>query len=123
MVIVITDGDVLAIVRKGLNPGDLLMLGAILAWSIYTLVGRRIHDVPPITATAVQAAIAVALLTPFALINGVTWPSDVARLECCRVHRAVPVARGVRALERGDPAGCRPPPHPSTSTSWSCSRR
>jgi drug/metabolite transporter (DMT)-like permease len=77
VVIVITDGDVLAIVRNGLNPGDLLMLGAILAWAIYTLVGRRIHDVPPITATAVQAAIAVALLTPFALINGVTWPSDL----------------------------------------------
>ena len=76
VVIVITDGDVLAIVRNGLNPGDLLMLGAITAWAIYTLVGRRIHDVPPITATAIQAAIATALLTPFALINGVTWPSD-----------------------------------------------
>jgi drug/metabolite transporter (DMT)-like permease len=77
VVIVITDGDVLEIVRNGLNPGDLLMLGAILAWSIYTLVGRRIHDVPPITATAVQTAAAVALLTPFALINGVSWPSDL----------------------------------------------
>ena len=77
VVVVITDGDVLALLRQGLNPGDLLMLGAILGWSIYTLIGRRIHDVPPITATAVQAAIAVALLTPFALINGVTWPSDL----------------------------------------------
>ncbi len=77
VIIVITDGDVLAMVRNGLNPGDLLMLGAILAWAIYTLVGRRIHDVPPITATAVQATVATALLTPFALINGVTWPSDL----------------------------------------------
>lgn len=78
VVIVITDGDVLAIVRNALNPGDLLMLGAITAWAIYTLVGRRIHDVPPITATAIQAALATALLTPFALINGVTWPSDLS---------------------------------------------
>ena len=77
VVIVITDGDLLAITRTGLNPGDLLILGAILAWSIYTLVGRRIHEVPPITATTVQAAIAVALLTPVALINGVTWPDSV----------------------------------------------
>ena len=77
VVIVITDGDLTAIMRNGLNPGDLLILAAILAWAIYTLVGRRIHDVPPITATAVQAAIAVALLTPFALINGVTWPDSV----------------------------------------------
>ena len=76
VVIVITDGDVLALLRQGLNPGDLLMLGAILAWSIYTLVGRRIHDVPPITSTTIQAAAAVVLLTPFLAINGLQWPSD-----------------------------------------------
>jgi drug/metabolite transporter (DMT)-like permease len=78
VVIVLTDGDVLALLRQGVNPGDLLMIGAILAWSIYTLVGRRIHDVPPITATTVQAAAAVVLLTPFLAINGLQWPSDVA---------------------------------------------
>ncbi|MCU1415950.1 MAG: multidrug transporter [Schumannella sp.] len=76
VVIVITDGDVLALLRNGLNVGDLLMLGAIAAWSIYTLVGRRIHDVPPITSTAIQVAIAVILLTPFLAINGLQWPSD-----------------------------------------------
>lgn len=77
VVIVITDGDVLALLRQGLNPGDLLMLGAILAWSIYTLVGRRIHDVPPITSTAVQTAAAVVLLTPFLAINGLQWPDEL----------------------------------------------
>jgi drug/metabolite transporter (DMT)-like permease len=76
VVIVITDGDVLALLRNGLNFGDLLMLGAIVAWSIYTLVGRRIHDVPPITSTAIQVAAAVVLLTPFLAINGLHWPSD-----------------------------------------------
>jgi len=76
VVIVITDGDVLSIIGNGPNPGDLLILLAILAWSIYTLVSRRIHDVPPITATAVQAVIVVVLLTPVALINGVTWPDS-----------------------------------------------
>jgi drug/metabolite transporter (DMT)-like permease len=78
VVIVITDGDLGSLWREGLNPGDLMVLVAILGWTIYTLVGRRIHDVPPITATAVQAALAVALLTPFALVNGLTWPSDLA---------------------------------------------
>jgi drug/metabolite transporter (DMT)-like permease len=78
VVIVITDGDVLSLLRNGLNPGDLLMLGAILAWSVYTLVGRRIHDVPPITSTTIQAAAAVVLLTPFLAINGLQWPSDLA---------------------------------------------
>ena len=52
--IVITDGDLGALLRNGLNLGDLLMIGVIVVWSIYTLVGRRIHDVPPITATAIR---------------------------------------------------------------------
>jgi drug/metabolite transporter (DMT)-like permease len=78
VIIVLTDGDLLALLRQGLNPGDLLMLGCILAWAIYTLVGRRIADVPPITSTAIQAAAAVVLLTPVALIAGVHWPSDGA---------------------------------------------
>lgn len=76
VVIVITDGDVLALLRNGLNLGDLLMIGAIVAWSIYTLVGRRIHDVPPITSTAIQVAVAVVLLTPFLAISGLHWPTD-----------------------------------------------
>lgn len=76
VVIVLTNGDVLALLQRGLNPGDLLMIGAILAWSIYTLVGRRIHDVPPITSTTVQAGAAVVLLTPFLAINGLQWPTD-----------------------------------------------
>jgi hypothetical protein len=104
VVIVITDGDVSAIVRTGFNPGDLLMLAAILAWSIYTLVGRRIHDVPPITATAVR--------------RSRDRPPDPVRRhqrrdlavrpdswERGRLHRGVPVDRRVRALERRDPQG------------------
>jgi drug/metabolite transporter (DMT)-like permease len=76
VIIVITDGDVLALLRNGLNLGDLLMIGAIVAWSIYTLVGRRVHDVPPITSTAIQVAVAVVLLTPVLAINGLHWPTD-----------------------------------------------
>lgn len=76
VVIVITDGDALALLRNGLNLGDLLMIGAIVAWSIYTLVGRRIHDVPPITSTAIQVAVAVVLLTPVLAITGLHWPVD-----------------------------------------------
>ena len=78
VVIVITDGDLLSLLRNGLNLGDVLMLGAIVAWSIYTLTGRRLHDVPPITSTAIQVAVAVVLLTPFLAINGLQWPTDGA---------------------------------------------
>jgi drug/metabolite transporter (DMT)-like permease len=76
VIIVITDGDALALMRDGLNFGDLLMLGAVMAWSLYTLLGRRIHEVPPITATAIQVAVSVVLLTPFLAISGLQWPSS-----------------------------------------------
>ena len=76
VLIVLTDGDVAAILRTGLNTGDLLMLAVILAWSIYTLVGRRIHDVPPITSTAIQAAASTVLLTPFLAFTGLTLPAE-----------------------------------------------
>jgi len=76
VVIVITNGDLLSLLRNGLNLGDLLMIAVMVFWSIYTLVGRRIHDVPPITATAIQVVIATVLLTPFLAINGLHWPVD-----------------------------------------------
>jgi drug/metabolite transporter (DMT)-like permease len=52
------------------------MLGVIVVWSFYTLLGRRLHDVPPITATAIQTAVTVVLLTPLLAINGLQFPSD-----------------------------------------------
>lgn len=78
VIIVITDGDLAALLRNGLNLGDLLMIGVIVVWSIYTLVGRRIHDVPPTTATAIQVVISTVLLTPFLAINGLQWPTNGA---------------------------------------------
>jgi len=78
VIIVLTDGDLAALLQHGLNPGDLLMLAVIAAWSIYTLLGRRIHDVPPITSTAIQAAAAVVLLTPFLAFTGLHLPSGPA---------------------------------------------
>ena len=77
VIVVITDGDLFALLRNGLNFGDLLMIGVIVVWSVYTLVGRRIHDVPPITATAIQTVIATVLLTPFLAINGLHLPTDL----------------------------------------------
>lgn len=74
--IVLTEGDLGRLLQQGLNPGDLLMLGVILVWSIYTLVGRRLHDVPPITATAIQVATTVVLLSPVLAFTGLHLPQD-----------------------------------------------
>ena len=73
VILVITDGAVSTVFAAGLNPGDLLMIGAILVWSLYTILGRGL-SAPPITATAVQAVLTVVLLAPVALATGAQWP-------------------------------------------------
>lgn len=71
VMLVLTDGDLGAVLVTTYNRGDLLMLGAISAWTIYTLIARRYRDTPPITATAMQAAIVTLVMTPAApwLVN------------------------------------------------------
>jgi drug/metabolite transporter (DMT)-like permease len=78
VVIVLTHGSVDALVHLDLNLGDLLMLVAIVVWTAYTLLGRRLRDVAPITATAAQATIAAIVMLPAALIAGIAMPSTGA---------------------------------------------
>jgi drug/metabolite transporter (DMT)-like permease len=73
VLLVITDGDASALFSTGLNPGDVLMVGAIVVWSLYTILGRGL-SAPPVTATAVQAVMTVVLLAPVALVTGAHWP-------------------------------------------------
>jgi drug/metabolite transporter (DMT)-like permease len=75
VLLIITDGALATALSRTPNAGDVLMVGAIVVWSLYTIVGRRL-PVPPITATAVQATLVALLLAPFALLGGVTWPAD-----------------------------------------------
>ena len=74
VVLVLTGGRVHAVFAVRYNFGDLLMLLAILCWTAYTILARRLRGVPPVAATAVQAAIAVAVLTPFAAAGHVQLP-------------------------------------------------
>lgn len=76
VVIVITDGRIADVFAQAPNPGDALMVGAILVWGAYTFLGRFLKGVPPITATALQALFAVVGLAPLAVSGGVTLPSD-----------------------------------------------
>ncbi|MGB4778152.1 DMT family transporter [Microbacterium sp.] len=54
----------------GFGVGEALMIGAICAWTAYTIIGRRAPKLPPITATAVQAAVVIVVLTPVSLATG-----------------------------------------------------
>jgi drug/metabolite transporter (DMT)-like permease len=75
VLLVLTNGNLLAVLRLRYNAGDLLMLLAIAAWTAYTILGRRVRDVPPIASTAVQALIVVLAMTPLALATGVRLPA------------------------------------------------
>jgi len=75
---VLTRGRLMDVMRMPYNSGDLLMLGAIGCWTVYTVVGRGMRGVPPVAATAAQALIVVVAMTPVAILGGVAIPADAA---------------------------------------------
>ena len=75
--VVLTSGDVGQILEQGFGVGDLLVIGSVLAWTVYSLISRRLAT-PPITATAVQAVFAVATMLPVIAITGVSLPATGA---------------------------------------------
>ena len=77
VVLVITNGALASVFTRTPNVGDVLMVGAIVVWSLYTIVGRGL-PVPPITATALQGTIVAVVLAPVAVLGGVSWPADAA---------------------------------------------
>ena len=77
VLLVITNGSLASVFSMRFNIGDLLMLVAITVWSVYTIVGRKL-DVPPITATAIQATMVAVALAPFAIAGGVSWPAEAS---------------------------------------------
>jgi drug/metabolite transporter (DMT)-like permease len=70
VLIVLSRGSIDALVSGGFGFGDLLMVAAILAWTAYTILGRRGPRMPAVSSTAAQAAIAVVLLLPVSLLAG-----------------------------------------------------
>ena len=68
--VVLTNGEMGRLLQFQFNQGDLLMVGAVIIWTLYTLIGRRIST-PPITATAISTGVAVLLMAPFAYNQGI----------------------------------------------------
>ena len=77
VLLVLTGGDFQRLLRFSFNVGELLMLGAIAVWSLYTVIARRLA-VPAVTATAVQVAMAAVVLTPVAVATGAHLPQAAA---------------------------------------------
>jgi len=70
VLIVISGGNVGRLATAGFGTGEVLMVGAVVVWTAYTVIGCLAPKIPPITATAVQAAVAVALLAPVRFATG-----------------------------------------------------
>ncbi len=70
VLVVISGGNVGRLMDTGFGTGEVLMVGAIIVWTAYTITGRLAPKIPPITATAVQAAVVVGILGPVRFATG-----------------------------------------------------
>ena len=69
--VVITRGSITVIRSLSFNPGDLLMLGAPVAWALYTIAGKRVlRCFSPLVATAYASLFGTLLLLPAAALEG-----------------------------------------------------
>lgn len=73
VLLVLTRGELQRVFSLSINTGELMMIGAIVVWGLYTIIARRLA-VPAIAATAVQVAIAAVTLAPFAAAMNVRLP-------------------------------------------------
>ncbi|WP_134701892.1 DMT family transporter [Ammoniphilus sp. YIM 78166] len=69
VLLILTQGQLLHLFEIKYNVGDLIMVAAILVWTFYSIIGRKISHIPPITATAVTVALGLLIMVPFAWSN------------------------------------------------------
>jgi drug/metabolite transporter (DMT)-like permease len=75
---IISGGRPLTILDHPPKIGSLVMVGAIVAWTAYTIIGRTGPRLPPISAVAVQGAFVALALTPIVLVQGLKLPETAA---------------------------------------------
>ncbi len=77
VLLVLTGGELQRLLTFSINKGELLIVGAITVWGLYTIIARRL-SIPAITSTAVQVAMAAAVLSPVAVVAGAGLPETPA---------------------------------------------
>jgi len=77
VLLVLTGGDLQRLLTFSINTGELLIVGAITVWGLYTIIARRL-GIPAITSTAVQVAMAAVILLPFAVAAGAGLPATAS---------------------------------------------
>lgn len=73
VLIILTRGKLMQLFSINYNVGDILMLLVIISWTIYTLLGKRVSNLPPIGTSAVTVLFGVILMFPFFVASHLTW--------------------------------------------------
>ncbi len=76
--VILTGGSLAALASLTFNPGDLVMLLAVLAWAVYSVLGRQVMDrLSPLAATTYAVLAGLVLLWPAALweLARGRWPA------------------------------------------------
>jgi drug/metabolite transporter (DMT)-like permease len=69
--LVVSGGSLSALLEGRFNLGDLILLGCIVSWAAYSLLGKLLMGrISPLAGTTWTAIVAVALLLPFTLASG-----------------------------------------------------
>lgn len=73
VLIVLTKGHILQTLTTDYNKGDLLIIAAVICWTLYSMIGKKLTSVPPITSTGVSGLVSALFLFPFAMNTGVSY--------------------------------------------------
>lgn len=73
VLVIMTKGNLLQIFVTHYNKGDLLMIVAIILWTVYSIIGKKLTTIPPIASTAVSGLIAAIIMAPFAIAQGIDY--------------------------------------------------
>ncbi|MCM3713335.1 DMT family transporter [Halalkalibacter oceani] len=81
VVVVVTGGSMEAIVALRINPGDVIVVAAVICWSIYSVLMKRFGvDLPKKATFLITIYIAIACLIPFALFERTYEPLELTSL-------------------------------------------
>lgn len=69
--LILVRGHLGQIFQTEYNRGDLIMIISIVVWTLYSILGKRIKNIPPITTTAVSALFGTIIMAPFAFYQGI----------------------------------------------------
>lgn len=69
VLLVLTKGQLQEVLHLTYNKGDVLMIAAILVWTFYSIIGKKLKDIPPISGTSISVILGLITLLPFVLFS------------------------------------------------------